>query len=253
MTADEATRVALVTGANGGIGRAIAALFGAEGWRTVGTDRLEPASPHVDRFVCADLADPDAIEALVASVAQREGRLDALVNNAALQVVKPFEALTIEDWDRVMAVNLRAPFWLLRNALPLLEASRGAVVNVSSVHAVATSEEITAYATSKGGLAAFTRACALDVAGRGVRVNAVLPGAVDTPMLRDGFARGHLADGDVETQLASFGERHPLGRVGRPVEIAQAVLYLADGDRSSYVTGACHVVDGGVTARLSTE
>lgn len=247
--ADE--RVALVTGAARGIGAACARRFADEGWRVVGLDRDAHEGPG--RTLVADLADPNAIEAAVESVRTGEGRLDALVNNAAHQVVGALGELTLEEWDRVMAINLRAPFWLMRQALPLLEASKGAVVNVASVHAVATSREIAAYATSKGGLAAFTRAAALDVAARGVRVNAVLPGAVDTPMLRAGFARGHIDEGDVDAQLEEFAARHPVGRVGRPDDIALAVLYLADSSRSPYVTGTCHVVDGGVTARLSTE
>ncbi len=244
-------RVALITGAARGIGAACARAFRADGWRVVGLDL--DACPDADRSIAVDLADAEAIGVAVASIAAQEGRLDALVNNAAHQVVGAIDAISLEDWDRTMAINLRAPFWLLRCALPMLEASGGAVVNVSSVHAVATSAEISPYAASKGGLATFTRAAALDLAPRGVRVNAVLPGAVDTEMLRAGFARGHIAEGEVEAQLAEFGARHPVGRIGRPEEIALAILHLADGARSPYVTGASLVVDGGVTARLSTE
>lgn len=250
---DVGPRTVLLTGVARGIGRACASAFRVAGWRTVGVDRDAPDGDVVDRFMRADLADADGLSAIVESIEATEGRLDAVVNNAALQVCRPFSELTLEDWDRVMAVNVRAPFWLVHEALPLLERARGAVVMVSSVHAVATSREILPYATSKGALATMTRGMALDLADRGVRVNAVLPGAVDTPMLRDGFSRGHIGEADVEAQLEEFGRRHPVGRVGRPDEIAQAILYLADGERSSYVTGASLVVDGGVTARLSTE
>lgn len=248
------SRVALVTGVSGGIGNAIAERFRHDGWRTVGTD-VEVARDQVaaDRFVRADLADPAAIESLLESVEKTEGRLDVVVNNAAAQICPPFDALTIDDWDRTMAVNLRAPFWLVRCGLGLLEAAAGAVVNVSSVHAVATSSQMAGYAASKGGLSALTRAMAMDLAPRGIRVNAVLPGAVDTPMLRAGLARGHAGDGSIDAQLDIFAARHPVGRVGRPDEIAEAVLFLSDSERSSYVTGASLVVDGGVTARLGTE
>ena len=246
-----AERVALITGVSGGIGRATAGAFAAAGWQTVGVDVEPGGEAAVDRFAIVDLADAAAVSAAAGEVSEREGRLDALVNNAARQVCKTLAETTLADWDAVMAVNLRAPFWLMHELLPLLRASRGAVVNVASVHAVATSPEILAYATSKGGMAAMTRAAALELAADGVRVNAVLPGAVDTPMLRAGFAR--RPDLDADAEMAAFAGLHPLGRVARPDEIAQAILYLADGERSSYVTGTSLVVDGGVTARLSTE
>ncbi len=244
-------RVVLITGVSRGIGRAAAEAFRAAGWRTVGLDLQPGGDAVVDRFAVADLADAAAVSEVAREVGEREGRLDALVNNAARQVCKPLGETSLADWDAVMSVNLRAPFWLMHELLPLLRANRGAVVNVASVHAVATSTEILAYATSKGGLVAMTRAAALELAVNGVRVNALLPGAVDTPMLRDGFSRRPGRDADAE--MAAFAGRHPLGRVARPDEIAQAILFLADGERSSYVTGTSLVVDGGVTARLSTE
>ncbi len=244
----------LITGVSRGIGLATAAAFRAAGWRTIGVDVQAIEDPDaVDEFISADLAHESAIEEVVSSIEAGGDTLAALVNNAAVQVCKPFGDTTLADWDRVMSVNLRAPFWLIHEALPLLSRAGGAVVNVSSVHALATSQQIVAYATSKGALSAMTRALALDLAGHGVRVNAVLPGAVDTPMLRAGFSRGHVSDGDADAQLAEFGANHVMGRVARPAEIAQAILYLADSERSSYVTGSSLVVDGGVTVRLSTE
>jgi len=244
-------RCVLITGAAQGIGQATALAFAEAGWQTIGVD-IEPCT-HVDRFEQLDVADAAAVTALLASIEAGEGRLDALVNNAAVQVNKPLHQTTMDEWDRVLTVNLRAPFWLMHEALPLLEKCAGSVVNVSSVHAVATSTDICAYATSKGGLSAMTRAAALEWASRGVRVNAVLPGAVDTPMLRHGLERGQLGERTTDDPVGAFGELHPMGRVARPEEIAQAILYLADGERSSYVTGHNHVVDGGVTIRLSTE
>lgn len=243
--------VALVTGASGGIGAAICSCLAEEGWHVVGADIQSLAD--VDRSVQVDVAEPLELNALAASVREEEGRLDALIHNAAVQVCGALESISIEDWDRLMAVNLRAPFWLSRQCLDMLETSSGAIVNVGSVHSVATSAEISSYAASKGGLAALTRAMALELASRSVRVNAVLPGAVETPMLMSGFERGHIADGSPESQLADFGKRHPLGRVGQPAEIAHAVSFLVDRRRASYITGTCLIVDGGVTARLSTE
>lgn len=170
------------------------------------------------------------------------GRIDALVNNAALQIVKPLAETTDANWATVMATNATAPFMAIREALPFLHASRGAVVNVSSVHAIATSTQVAAYAASKGALLALTRAAALELGPMGVRVNAVLPGAIDTPMLNP-------AD-DAREDLA---RRTPLGRIGRPEEVASVALFLADGTRSSFVTGQGWIVDGGAIARLGTE
>jgi NAD(P)-dependent dehydrogenase (short-subunit alcohol dehydrogenase family) len=122
---------------------------------------------------------------------------------------------------------------------------------VSSVHAIATSKNIAAYATTKGGLLALTRALAIELAP--IRVNAVLPGAVDTPMLRSGLQRGHLQGDDTEDLVKELENKHIMGRIGKPSEIAEAIYFLSDRDRSSFMTGQALVIDGGATARLSTE
>jgi len=247
-------RWALITGAAGGIGRATTELFAAEGWETVAVDRREAGSfPPGVIFRRADVAIPDEVEALFAWLARQGDRLDALVNNAAIQICKPMVAMSVDEWDTVMNSNLRSAFLTAKHAHPLLHSAGGAIVNVSSVHAVATSRDIAAYAASKGGLVALTRAMALELAPDSIRVNAVLPGAVDTPMLHAGLSRDHVAGGSLEERMADLGSRTVMGRVGLPGEIAQAILFLADGNRSSFVTGQALIVDGGATARLSTE
>ena len=255
-----AEQMVLITGAAGGIGRAIAARFAAAGWRVIGWDKAPaPADfPAGGIFARVDLADPAAVESAAGEVRAAFPKLHALVNNAALQVAKPLLETTLAEWDAVHAVNLRAAFLVSKAFFPLLraaaEAGEGAaVVNVSSVHAVATSANIAAYAASKGGLLALTRAMAIEWAPYGIRVNALLPGAVDTPMLRAGLARGHLHGDAVEAQLAELARRTVNGRIGQPAEIAAAVYFLADGSQSSFMTGQPLVVDGGATARLSTE
>ncbi len=176
------------------------------------------------------------------------------MNNAAIQVAKPIIETSVEEWDMVMASNLRSVFLGARLAFPLLKAAGGgAIVNVSSVHAVATSANIAAYAASKGGLLALTRAMAIEFAPENIRVNAILPGAVDTPMLRAGLQRGHVAGGTVLDRLENLARKTVNGRVGQPEEIANCIYFLADNSQSSFMTGQAMIVDGGATARLSTE
>ncbi len=248
------TRVLLITGAAGGIGRATAKAFADEGWHVVGVDlQQEDQIPGVHRFILADVSNEEASAGVFDEVADQEGHIDALVNNAAIQICKPLIETTPTEWDATMATNLRSVFLAVRNAYRLLRGRSAAIVNVSSVHALATSTNIAAYAASKGALLALTRALAIELAPDGIRVNAVLPGAVDTAMLRAGLNRGHLSGDDVDALLQGLARRHVLGRVGRPEEIAQAILFLADHKRSSFMTGQALVVDGGAIARLSTE
>lgn len=247
-------KTVLITGVAGGIGLATAQKFQTSGWRVLGIDLKKRESLEgVDDYWQCDLSDPQALEAIIKQSCQEITQLDALVNNAAVQICKPLLEMTLQEWDQTMAVNLRAAFLLVRETYPLLKATQGSIVNVSSVHAIATSDQIAAYATSKGGLVAFTRACAIEFAPDQIRVNAVLPGAVNTPMLQSGLSRGHLSADDLEQQLQQLGQKTVNGRVGNPKEIAQSIYFLADSTQSSFMTGQTLVIDGGATAKLSTE
>ena len=246
----------LITGAAGGIGRATVQLFAQYGWRVIGVDRAPfgDAFPENGLFIQADISHADEIDTIFKQAESFTTVLNALVNNAALQISKPILQTTADEWDAVMASNLRSVFLGARLAHPLFKAAGGgAIVNVSSVHAVQTSANIAAYAASKGGLLALTRAMAIEFAPDNIRVNAVLPGAVDTPMLRAGLGRGHVAGGDIQTRLDNLARKTVNGRVGQPEEIAHAIYFLADDVQSSFMTGQALIVDGGATARLSTE
>ena len=246
----------LITGAAGGIGRATVQHFTAQAWRVIGVDRDDfgPGFPATGLFIRSDVAVSSSMEAIFVQVERFTGRLDALVNNAAVQISKPIQEITVEEWDLTMASNLRPAFLSIKMALPFFKsAGGGAVVNVSSVHAVQTSTNISAYAASKGALLALTRALAIELAGDHIRVNAVLPGAVDTPMLRAGLGRGHLGGDSVTDRLDNLARKTVLGRIGTPEEIAHAIYFLADNTQSSFMTGQAMIVDGGATARLSTE
>jgi NAD(P)-dependent dehydrogenase (short-subunit alcohol dehydrogenase family) len=250
------TKTILITGAGGGIGRACIKHFSERGWRVIGVDRNDFGDefPASGRFIKADISQPDSVEQIFQQAKDFHPTLDALVNNAAVQVAKPLVETTVDEWDAVMASNLRSAFLFVKLAHPLMKAAGGgAIVNVSSVHAVQTSTNIAAYAASKGGLLALTRALAIEFAPDNIRVNAILPGAVDTPMLRAGLGRGHLGGSDVQERLDNLARKTVNGRVGTPAEIANAIYFLADSEQSSFMTGQAMIVDGGATARLSTE
>jgi NAD(P)-dependent dehydrogenase (short-subunit alcohol dehydrogenase family) len=250
-------KVAVITGAASGIGRATARLFAAEGARVALGDwqagPLEALAGEIrdggGQVVArpADVSRRDEAQALVRAAADAFGGLDVAVNNAGIGLYNTtLEATAEDDWDRIMAVNLKGVYLVSQAAIPLLRArGGGSIVNVASVHAVATQEGIAAYAASKGGVLALTRAMAMDLARDAIRVNAVLPGAVDTPLFRSALAQERKT---AEELGFSFDQR-TVGRVAQPEELARAMLFLAS-DAASFVTGAPLVVDGGLLARL---
>jgi NAD(P)-dependent dehydrogenase (short-subunit alcohol dehydrogenase family) len=250
------TKTILITGAGGGIGRATVRHFASNGWRVIGVDRADFGDdfPQDGHFIQADISKPESTAQIFEKARAFQPTLDALVNNAAVQVAKPLVETTVEEWDAVMASNLRSVFLFVKLAHPLMKAAGGgAIVNVSSVHAIQTSANIAAYAASKGGLLALTRAMAIEFAPDSIRVNAILPGAVDTPMLRAGLGRGHVGQGNLQERLDNLARKTVSGKVGKPEEIASAIYFLADNEQSSFMTGQALVIDGGATARLSTE
>jgi NAD(P)-dependent dehydrogenase (short-subunit alcohol dehydrogenase family) len=236
-----ADRIAVVTGASGGIGAACVERLRTSGFRIIGVDIREESL--ADEHAVIDASDPQCGERLAAFVSDRP--VGALVNNAAIAVYTSILDTTRAAWDATLDTNLRAAFLFAQALFIPLKAARGSIVNVASVHAEATSEGMAAYAAAKGGLVALTRAMALEWAKHEIRVNCVLPGGVDTPMLREGVFRS-------ESTVDSLGERHPLGRIGQPGEIADTIAYLLS-EKASFVTGSEFVVDGGALARLSTE
>jgi len=256
MISEKKSRILLVTGAAGGIGRATVKVFTEAGWQVIGVDRKPKYEgfPEKGIYIQSDISMLEAMEEIYEKVEAFTDSLDAVVHNAGIQVAKPLVETTAEEWDLVMASNLRSVFLGAKLAYPLLKAKGGgAIVNVSSVHAIATSADIAAYAASKGGILALTRAMAIEFAKDDIRVNAILPGAVDTPMLRAGLGRGHVGDGDLTERLENLARKTVNGRIGQPEEIAKAIYFLADNTQSSFMTGQALVVDGGATARLSTE
>lgn len=245
---------AIITGALGGIGLATAKLFKKNGWHVIGTDLKENSDSSLfDQFTAMDLADEQAIKEFCDSLLKQHDSIEAIVNNAATQIPKGVSKLTYEDWQKTFAVNVIPASLLLKSLHPLLKEGQGAIVNVCSIHAVATSQNIAAYAASKGALLSLTRSMALEFAEDSIRINAVLPGAIDTEMLRQGLSRGHLKSEGQAEQLAELAKKHPLKRIGQPDEIAKLIYFLIDNDQSSFTTGQSFIADGGVIAQLTTE
>lgn len=228
----------VVTGASSGIGAGCVEAFHQLGAEVIGVD-ITPTS-EADQHLQLDIAVADCGERLCEFVGT--SRIDVLVNNAGTGLDKAAADTSTDEFDRVIAVNLRAPLLLSSALRSTLESTGGAIVNVASVHAVATSLMVSAYAASKGGLVSLTRALAIEWAPE-VRVNAVLPGAIDTAMLRDGLFR-------TDSTMEDLEERHPLRRVGTPGDVAEAIVLAAS---NHFMTGSVLTVDGGATARLSTE
>lgn len=234
-------KTVLITGSGGGIGSATVKLFKSKGWRIIGIDIVENDNLS-DIYIKYDLADFGNF-AIITELLASHGitEINALVNNAAVQIVKPITQITPEDWLRTVNVNLSAPLFLIKELLPLLKRAKGSVINISSIHANLSKTNFSLYATSKGGLTTMTKVLALELAPE-VRVNAVLPAATATEMLIDGFK-------NKPEKLIELKEYHPLKRIARTEEIAEVVYFLA-GDSSSFITGSAIEVNGGIGAKL---
>jgi len=246
---DLAGRVAIVTGAAGGIGRAIVKGLADAGASIVAEDIAPEVSEleTADGAVVAlrgDVAQSATAEAAVALALERHGRLDLLVNNAGRIFFKSLLDTTDEDFDLLMSTNARGTFVHCRAALPALQRSDApAIVNVASISGLVGLADQSAYCATKGAIVQLTRALAVECAPH-VRVNAVAPGAVATPLLLEPL----LATGNLDEILVEIGGHHPINRVSAPAEIAEVVVFLA-GPRSSFMTGSIVAVDGGYTAR----
>ncbi len=244
-------KTVIITGSSDGIGKAAVSLFKKNEWFVIGIDKNN-ANNECDEFHPLDLSDSDTINRTCEEILKKHSGINGLVNNASILITKSLTKTEVADWDLTMDTNARSAFLLTKLFASALKPD-GAIVNISSVHAQATSNSISAYAASKGALVGFTRASALELAEDGIRVNAVLPGAVNTNMLKNGLGRGHLESDKVEQQLKELAQKTPLKKIGRPEDIAELIYFLIDNSRSSYITGQTFTVDGGALARLSTE
>lgn len=248
-------RVALVTGGGSGIGRATAIRLAEEG-ANVAVNDINPATGQeavqtikdaggTAIFIEADVARVSECERIIAETVKAFGRLDILVNNAAVMIEKTVVDTTEEDFDRITGVNLKGIFFVAKYAIIQMQkqGGGGSIVNMASVNSFFAEGGIAAYCMTKGGIAQFTRALAMDHSGEGIRVNAIAPGWIETPMNEKFFALGpHIRE--------QAGRLHAIGRTGQSVEVANAVIFLVS-DEASFITGSLMTVDGGFSAGLA--
>jgi NAD(P)-dependent dehydrogenase (short-subunit alcohol dehydrogenase family) len=230
----------LVTGAASGIGRAIGERFAAEGAKVALLDRLPIAGGIA---IQCDLLDAGAIAPAVAQAAARMGGLDGVVNCAGADLMRPLEDMTPDEWQKIIGVNLTAPMLVCRAALPAMKAAgRGTIVAVASGAALRPLPNRTAYCAAKAGVVMFCKSLSIELSASNIRVNAICPGIIDTPMWRASWEGAQ----DPEAERAMILDRYVIKRVGQPREIADAALFLTS-DESSYMTGTAIAVDGGRT------
>ncbi len=251
-----AGRVAVISGGAHGIGRSIAALFQREGacvfildcdaanGEKTAAELTEQNSLLPVKYIPANLRQPEDIRDSIEAVVKFHARLDVLVNNAGVEIEKPFDKLSVADWDLILEVNLRGAFLLTQAALPFFPEVGGAIVNISSIHASHAFPDSIPYACSKAGLIALTRNLALELAPRRIRANCISPGYIDT-RLWDEYLRNATNPQTLAEQTTAL---HPLGRRGVPADVSEAALFLAS-QSSSFITGTDLVVDGGLTLR----
>jgi NAD(P)-dependent dehydrogenase (short-subunit alcohol dehydrogenase family) len=250
MDKEFANKVLLVTGATSGIGHATALRFAEAGASIAAVGRDETALGDLKkqlevagvpfRAIRADLSREEDVDAAVSETLKQLGGIDVLVNAAGHISNGTIENTSFEAWDAMLGINLRTPFLLMQKALPAIIERRGNIVNVSSVTGLRAFPGVLAYCVSKAGLDQLTRCAALELAGKGVRVNAVNPGVVVTEIHK----RGGMSEQDYSAFLEHSKSTHPLGRVGQAQEIAELIFFLAS-DRASWITGATYSIDGG--------
>ncbi|HEX4770104.1 MAG TPA: SDR family NAD(P)-dependent oxidoreductase [Bryobacteraceae bacterium] len=253
---DLSEKTCVITGAGAGIGAAIAELFLRYGARVIGLEKhrtsldraMERIAPSGGSFhpICADVTSEEGVKAAFEEIVSHHKTIDVLVNNVGVEFYKDFVAVSVEDWEYQLRVNLRSVFLCCSQVVPvMMKAGHGSVINTASVQAFATTGQTAPYAAAKAGVLGLTRDLARDLGPHQIRVNAICPGCIDTPMMERSLARS----GDPSSARQKMQSSIPLRRLGDPTEIANAAAFLAS-DLASYISGIALVVDGGLLAQL---
>jgi NAD(P)-dependent dehydrogenase (short-subunit alcohol dehydrogenase family) len=251
-------KVAIITGAASGIGKATSIVFGREGAKVLCADINADGAEAVARQIAdtggeaasfkVDVAEEAQVQAMVADAVARWGALHAIYNNAGIGTGAPVTQMTVEEWDRMHAINLRGVFLGTKHAIPeMLKSGGGAIVNTASDAGLMGTPMLSSYCATKGGVVMFTKATAVEWAGMGIRINCVCPGVIRTPILDPMLAMAQAAGVSNEQMWERMGKSHPIGRVGEPSEVGEAVAFLCS-DRASFITGVAMPVDGGMAA-----
>lgn len=240
-------KTAFVAGGTGGIGSAICARFAREGAQVIAADLAAPAElPERVEFIAYDVTDEDICRDTFNELAARWDKLDILVNAAGIEIEKTIEDTTLEEWNRIFAINVTGMFLTSKYALPLVRKSAAAsIINFGSYDGYIADPGLAAYCATKGAVHALTRAMACDHGPEGIRVNAICPGYVDTPMLQSFFGES----GDIESLKKAVRDVHPMRTYGTPEDIANLVNWLAS-DEARYASGQLWVLDGGLSAQV---
>ena len=243
-------KVVIITGASSGIGFATAKLFAENGSNVVAVGRNEKELLHLKdecrdlkgtvKVQLGDIRETTQVERILAAIVENFGQIDVLINGAGIILNGSIENTNLDDWDKMMNINLRSVFFLMHKCVPHLEKTQGNIVNISSVTGLRAFPGVLAYCVSKAAIDQLTRCSALELAAKNIRVNAVNPGVIETNLHK----RGGMAEGDYEDFLNHSKTTHPLGRVGQPEEVADLIYFLAS-EKAAWITGATYEIDGG--------
>lgn len=246
------SNIVLVTGADGGIGLEICKKFKLNNWIVIGTSLIKKFDHiSIDWYISGDLNNIETPKNIINYIRKKYNRLDCIVNNAAHQICKPIWEMESEEWDMTYNCNVKCIYLFTKYCIDLLKESKGNIINIGSVHSVATSMDIAAYASSKAAIVGLTKNLAIELGKFNIRVNCISPGAIDTAMLRASLVRDKTENISEEMLLQKIKKLHLLDDIGNPSEIANFVYFISN--NCNFINGSNIVIDGGASIKLSTE